>query len=161
MPKKTLAIISIIFIQAFLFGSCKSPKNPTAPTNSTVEKIQIWEFIGQDAQGNGWATDTTTIRPGGASTHDDPVNWRIDYGGCSFYITFDVQFSINVVRLFNARKGEGTDCVGVRILTAFSDGNNNGNFPDATEATGRLTIAIRNPMGDQNLGGTFFARRIE
>jgi hypothetical protein len=140
------AVLTILILGCGLFDSVTEP-----------DSNQTWEFTLLNDQGGVEARSTGECLPGGAC---GPFDWAGDEG-CTLVYRFEVQFSGDQVRILLGKIGPGTTCQGITIGQNLGTGYADTAYPEATAASGTVTIYWNLP-GLGSVGGpaNWTARRV-
>ena len=116
--------------------------------------MQTWDVT---AQTGGAARVARATCQGGACTASA---WNIGIPGCTYRLTFDVQFSGTAVGLLNFRKTTDSTCGGVMLAQSFGTGTSDAPYPTATQAMGTFTLTYTSPLGPAGGTGNWTATRV-
>jgi len=125
---------------------------------SFSQDLQAWEIDILDQDGG----VHTTANMQCDRTACDAKSWTVlsQETGCLYQLDFSVQFSGSSVRLMLFHESFASNCANMRLLVATGTGFTDKAYPDATRASGEVTLGFE--AGGINSSGTtrWQARRV-
>ncbi len=147
------AILGLNSLLAFTLPACSDGSGPDD------SETQTWAFSALDNFGNAVTIATAECLPGGACSASSWTLLAAATFGCTHKVDFAVQFSGDQVRLLTFAKTFDSDCSNTSTVgngTGVADAA----YPNATAATGTVTLNTTSPIGPGGGTGNWSARRI-
>jgi hypothetical protein len=148
------AVLGLSALLAFTFPACKDG------LGVDDSETQMWRFSALDDNGNEVTAATAECLPGGACSASSWTLLQTATFGCTHKVDFAVQFSGDQVRLMTFAKTFDSDCSNTSTVgngTGVADAA----YPNATEATGTVTLNTTSPIGPGGGTGNWSARLIQ
>ena len=121
---------------------------------------QVWQFDALDGNGAVVTTAFADCLPGGACTASSWTLLRQATFGCTHKVDFDVQFSGDQVRLLTFTTTFDSNCSNTSTV-GNGTGVANASYPQATSASGTVTLTTTSPIGPGGGTGGWSATRVE
>ena len=151
---KRWAILGLSSLLAFTLPACSDGSGPND------SETQTWVFSALDNSGNVVTAATAECLPGGACSASSWTLLETATFGCTHKVDFAVQFSGDQVRLMTFTKTFDSDCSNTSTV-GNGTGAANAAYPNATEATGTVTLNTTSPIGPGGGTGNWSARLIQ
>ncbi len=148
------AILGLSSLLAFTLPACI---NGLGPNDSDT---QTWVFNALDNAGNVVTSATAECLPGGACSASSWTLLETASFGCTHKVDFAVQFSGDQVRLMTFAKTFDSDCSNTSTV-GNGTGVANAAYPNATQATGTVTLNTTSPIGPGGGTGNWSARLVQ
>ena len=151
---KRWAILGLSSLLAFTLPACSDGSGPND------SETQTGVFSALDNSGNVVTAATAECLPGGACSASSWTLLETATFGCTHKVDFAVQFSGDQVRLMTFTKTFDSDCSNTSTV-GNGTGVANAAYPNATEATGTVTLNTTSPIGPGGGTGNWSARLIQ
>ncbi len=148
---------SILGLSSLLALTLPAPIDGIGPNDS---ETQSWVFSALDNSGNVVTAATAECLPGGACSASSWTLLAAATFGCTHKVDFAVQFSGDQVRLMTFTKTFDSDCSSTSTV-GNGTGVANAAYPNATQATGTVTLNTTSPIGPGGGTGNWSARLVQ
>ena len=132
----------------------------TDGTGVNDSETQTWAFSALDDSGNPLTIATVECLPGGACSASSWTLLETATFGCTHKVDFAVQFSGDQVSLLTFAKTFDSDCSNTSTI-GNGTGVANAAYPNATQATGTVTLNTTSPIGPSSGTGNWSAQLIQ
>ena len=132
----------------------------TDDTGVNDSETQTWLFSALDDAGNVVTMATADCLPGGACSASSWTLLETATFGCTHKVDFAVQFSGDQVSLTTFANTFDSDCSSTSTI-GNGTGVANAAYPNATQATGTVTLNTTSPIGPSNGTGDWSAQVIQ
>lgn len=148
------AILGLSSLLAFTLPACKDGLGVDDSTTQT------WVFEALDADNNVVTSATAECLPGGACSASSWTLLETATFGCTHKVDFAVQFSGDLVRLMTFATTFDSDCSNTSTI-GNGTGVANAAYPNATQATGTVTLNTTSPIGPGGGTGNWAAHLLQ